>query len=133
MLVLVLKHCLHPLHVLVYVIATETCGSNPHICCLRSNEAERVFLRKRNCLKIAFSLFIYEWKFLRSYISRPRTSPPEKPFTFSLFAGANYHTLFCSRDCYNPLLIFFYYHHKLSASGARREMCDCTNKSSDKH
>lgn len=40
-------------------------------------------------------------------------------FTFSLFAWAKYHTLFCS--CYNPLLIFFYYHHKLF-SWERRKM-----------
>lgn len=107
----------------------KACGKFPHLFPW-SNEVKRFtnrrFLRSQIALKKIF--FPYLWMG-NSYVAHIF---PRHPFTFSLFAGAKNHTLFCS--CYNPLLIFFYYHHKLcwgrKSEADWVEKNDCSDESS---
>lgn len=105
----------------------KACGKFSHLF-PRSNEAKRftvVVSYGAKLLKKYFPLFMNG----NSYVAHIF---PLHPFTFSLFAGAKNHTLFCS--CYNPLLIFFYYHHKLSWGRKSEpdwvEENDCSDESS---
>lgn len=69
------------------------------------------YCSKGNLLFLPFVIGMNGNSYVAHIFRRARHIQPEREFTFSLFAGAKHHTLFCS--CYNPLLIFFYYHHKL--------------------
>lgn len=119
-----------------YVISEErflkgrkSMWQNFHICFLgqmKQTIYSRRFFLQSQIAKNMFSLFMNGNSYV-PHISFAGTHLP--PFTFSLFAGAKNHTLFCS--CYNPLLIFFII--TVSSLGRRQtgaEKNDCTNESS---